>query len=113
MNQDALITALVAGTVFQLAMILAGHYVAFVRDKVFMPGGLAISLAAGVIYAWLAGGGWASELTGGAIAGGACALIGIAASVLLKDTPPMVLAMGTISSAVTGLIGGAIGKLLG
>lgn len=113
MDQKSLITAVVIGTMLQLAMIVAGHYVPFVRDKVFMLGGLALSLIAGVIYAKLAHGGWAPSLGGGAIAGGVCALIGIAASVALKDTAVPILAIGTCSSVVTGVIGGALGKLMG
>jgi hypothetical protein len=113
MDQKSLLIALAVGTVLQLAMIVAGHYVPFVRDKVFMLGGLALSLVAGVIYARLAHAGWGSSLGGGAIAGGLCALIGIAASVALKDTAPMILALGTLTSTLTGAIGGAIGKMLG
>ena len=111
MDTKSLIIATLVGTVLQIAMIAIGHYVPFVRDKVFMLGGLALSLIAGVIYAKLAGGTWPLSLAGGAIAGGVCALIGIAASVALKDTPPMILVVGTLSSVVTGLIGGALGKL--
>jgi hypothetical protein len=47
------------------------------------------------------------------VVGGLCALIGIGVSLALKDVAPMILALGTLSSAVTGAIGGAIGKLLG
>ena len=112
MNTRALLIATVIGTVLQIAMIAAGHYVPFVRDKVFMLGGLALSLVAGLIYARMAAGDWPMSLVGGAIAGGVCALIGIAASVLLKDTPPMILVVGTLSSVATGVIGGAVGKLI-
>ena len=44
----------------------------------------------------------------GAIAGGVCALIGIAVSVALGDTAAPILAIGTIGSAVAGAIAGAI-----
>ena len=93
-------------------MMLAGYYSAFVRNDVFALGGMAISLVAGLTYGWRAGGGWGVRLTGGAVTGGACAFLGIAASVVLKDTAPMILVIGTVSSAVTGLIGGAASRLL-
>jgi hypothetical protein len=112
MNPRALVIATVVGTVLQIAMIAAGHYVPFVRDKVFMLGGLLLSLVAGAIYARMAPGGWSVTLLGGCIAGGVCALIGIAASVALRDTPPMILVVGTLSSVVTGLIGAAIAKVI-
>ncbi|MDP1632251.1 MAG: hypothetical protein Q8L66_12620 [Caulobacter sp.] len=112
MNSRALLNATGIGTAAQLAMIVAGHFVPFVRDNVFMLGGLAISLVAGLIYGRALKGGWLDSLIGGVIAGGVCALIGIAASVAWGDTPKEILLLGAVSSAVTGLIGGAIGKVL-
>jgi len=50
-------------------------------------------------------------MVGGAIAGGLCALIGIALSVLLGDTPGFVLALGTAISTVTGVAGGFWGQV--
>lgn len=111
LDRRALIVATAIGLVLQLAMIVAGHYVPFIRDKGFLVGGLALSLLAGLVYQTMTRGPWGAAVAGGATAGGVCALIGIAASVALGDTPAMVLAFGTVSSAVTGLIGGAIGKL--
>jgi hypothetical protein len=112
MNVKALTTATAIGLALQLAMVIAGHYEPYVKNNVFAIGGMLISLIAGAIYAWRAGGGWGSSLLGGLIAGGLCALLGIAVSVLLKDVPASILMFGTIGSAVTGLIGGAIGKAL-
>jgi hypothetical protein len=51
-------------------------------------------------------------LIGGAIAGGLCALIGIAASWALGDVPAQVLGFGTVASTVAGLAGAAIGRVL-
>jgi hypothetical protein len=113
MDRNALVLAGCIGLVLQLVMIVAGHFVPVIRDKGFMIGGLLISLVAGLIYARLAHAGWDSSLIGGAIDGGACALIGIAASVALGDTPPFVLIAGTLTSMVTGVVGGALGKLIG
>lgn len=112
MNTRLILTTLAVATFVQLAMVLAGHYVPVIKNNVFAAGGMAISLAAGLAYAKLASQGWVPSLAGGAVVGGACALIGIGVSLALKDVPPMVLAVGTFSSAITGMIGGAIGKLL-
>ena len=46
------------------------------------------------------------------LAGGLCALLGIVVSWLLGDVQPIILVIGTLSSAAGGLIGGAIGKVL-
>jgi hypothetical protein len=104
-------TATLAGTILQLAMVIAGHFIPAVAAA-FAAGGMGISLVAGLLYG-RGTGAWAGALVGGALAGGLCALIGIAVSVLLGDVPLFVLAFGTVSSAVTGLVGGAIGKLVG
>jgi hypothetical protein len=111
MNLKDLIAATLIGAIFQLTMIVVGHFVPFVRDNVFMIGGLAISLLAGLSYQLRARSSWAWAIVGGAVAGAACAAIGIAASVALKDTPQEILVLGTCGSAVTGLIGGLVGKL--
>jgi hypothetical protein len=67
-----------------------------------------ISLIAGVIYARAAGSTRGPGAAYGAVAGGVCALIGIAVSFGLGDVPAMILVVGTASSAVTGAIGGAL-----
>ncbi|HEX4295965.1 MAG TPA: hypothetical protein VHZ29_17655 [Rhizomicrobium sp.] len=103
--------ALLAGTVLQVAMVVAGHFEPFVALHVFALGGMAISLLAGLLYGRAAAA-YGGAALGGAIAGGGCALIGIALSVLMGDTQAMVLAIGTVSSAVTGAIGGALGRLI-
>jgi hypothetical protein len=108
----ALLIAGGGGLAAQLAMVIAGHYVAFVRDNIFAIGGMLISLAAGLLFARLAHAGWAPTLIGALVAGGGCALLGIAVSVGLKDTLAQILIFGTLGSAVAGLIGGVVGKLL-
>ncbi len=70
-----------------------------------------ISAIAGYLYAMDYGAGFGRGILGGAVAGGGCALIGIAASVLLGDTPAFVLALGTAISIVTGAAGGFWGQI--
>jgi len=112
MQRNALIAATGIGLVLQAAMVVGGHYTASVKD-LFAFGGMGFSLAAGFLYVWFAvKGSWRSDLTGGAIAGGVCALIGIALSAVLGDVPAMLLLFGTLSSVVTGVMGGAVGKLV-
>jgi hypothetical protein len=111
MNRARLVWATSLGVVAQLLMVGSGHFVPVIREN-FMFGGLALSLLAGLIYALRRGGSWAGALGAGALAGGACALIGIAVSCALGDVPPAVMLFGTIGSAVTGAIGGAAGRAL-
>lgn len=103
--------ATIVGTVLQLAMVIAGHFVPWVRDNVFMFGGMLISGIAGLLYARDAALGYARGALGGAIAGGLCALIGIGVSVLLGDTLFFVLGFGTAISVLTGAVGGLWGQL--
>ncbi len=110
-DTKSLWTATIIGTVLQLAMVIAGHYEPFIANKVFMFGGMGISALAGLLCGRGAVG-YGGAALAGAVAGGVCALIGIAVSVLLGDTHAMILAFGTLSSAVTGAIGGLIGRAL-
>jgi hypothetical protein len=107
-----LVNATLLGTLLQVAMVVAGHYNTAVAN-LFAVMGMTISLVVGLIYALRArrptkG----SSALGGAIAGGVCALIGILVSYLLGDVPAAVLGFGTLSSALTGALGGLVGHLL-
>jgi hypothetical protein len=110
MNQ--LTRATLLGTLAQLVMVVAGHYLPAIAN-LFAIGGMGISALAG----WGALKGQSETLAGaaggGALAGGICAAIGIGASVLMGDVPASLLGFGTISSAVTGMIGGVIGRQRG
>jgi hypothetical protein len=112
LNSRAVTVATVAGTVLQLAMVLLGHSNAAIA-QLFGPVGMGISLVAGLIYTSQARGGSAgSAALGGFVAGGLCALIGIIVSFALGDVTAMILALGTLSSAVTGAIGGWLGRFV-
>jgi hypothetical protein len=112
LNSRALLIATIVGTVLQVAMVVAGHSNKSIAN-LFAVGGMGFSLVAGIIYAVTARSGTASSLAiGGLLAGALCAFIGILVSYLLHDVPMSLLALGTVSSAVTGAIGGAIGKFV-
>ena len=112
MERNALLVATGVGLILQLIMVVAGHYSPPVKN-LFAIGGMGFSLVAGLLYVWFAvAGTWSSDLQGSAIAGGVCALLGIAVSAALGDVPASLLLLGTVSSVVTGAIGGAIGKLI-
>jgi hypothetical protein len=100
------------GTLLQLIMVIAGHYNASIA-QLFAFGGMGISLVAGVLYSvWAHPASAGAAVRGGAIAGGVCALIGIVVSYFLGDVTALIILFGTLSSAVTGLIGGLIGRAL-
>jgi hypothetical protein len=109
MNRQTLIKATAFGLVLQLIMVVSGHFIAPIKER-FGIVGMLISLVAGVIYVRTTRGSWSDSAVGGALAGGICALIGIAVSCALGDVDALVLVYGTIGSAVAGLIGGAVAK---
>ena len=111
-SMRALLIATAIGTVLQAAMVISGHRNASIA-KLFAVGGMSLSLIAGVLYAVLVSGATTgSAVVGGVLAGGLCALIGIAISYVLKDVPASLLLLGTLSSAITGAIGGWLGSLV-
>ena len=111
LSTRALVTATLIGTVLQLIMVTLGHSTPSVRAD-FAVGGMAISLIAGILYAVISTEVIARDnVIGGLIAGAVCAVIGILVSCILGDVPASLLLIGTASSAVTGALGGWIGRL--
>ena len=112
LNSRAVAVATVIGTVLQITMVVAGHTNASIAAQ-FAAGGMSISLVAGILYAkFAAPSSMGDNIKGGVIAGGVCALIGICISFLLNDVTASILALGTVSSAVTGALGGWIGGFI-
>jgi hypothetical protein len=111
-SRPALLRATALGTVLQSAMVVAGHYLPAIA-QLFGPLGMTLSLLAGAAYVvWANAAGEPSAVgvasVGGAIAGAACAFIGIAISLALGDVTAALLAFGTASSALAGALGGAL-----
>jgi hypothetical protein len=112
LNTRALLLATLLGTILQILMVVAGHSNTSIA-ALFAVGGMGFSLIAGLAYAMWARGGRPSALAlGGLAAGALCAFIGIFVSYQLGDVPLSLLALGTVSSAVTGAIGGWLGGVL-
>jgi hypothetical protein len=105
----ALVRATGIGFLLQVVMVVAGHFVPAIAG-LFAVGGMGFSALAGWLYGRAAPEG-AQALLGGGLAGGLCALLGIGVSVAFGDVPPSLLALGTGSSVVTGVVGAGIAKL--
>lgn len=111
-TNQPLLKATAIGTLLQLVMVVAGHYVPAIAEQ-FAVGGVGLSAVAGYLYTRFAPPvAIGRSAGGGAIAGGLCALIGIAVSHWLADVPAAVMGFGTAGSAATGAIGGLIGNQL-
>jgi hypothetical protein len=110
-SNGALVKSTVIGTLLQLVMVVAGHYSPGIAGQ-FAAGGMTISGIAGLLYSlWSRQTATGVAAGGGVVAGGVSAFLGILVSHLLGDVPASVLGLGTAGSAVTGAIGGVIGKL--
>jgi hypothetical protein len=92
-------------------MVVLGHFLPWIALHVFVFGGMTISAIVGYLYAHDAAKGYGRAALGGAIVGGVCALLGIAVSVMLDDTQPFVLVLGTAISVLTGAVGGVFGQM--
>lgn len=110
MNRRALSVSLLASTALQVAMVVAGHWSPAIAG-LFLVGGLGFSLLGGVIYALMAKPGWKEAIGMGALVGGLSALIGIGVSYVLGDVEPILLMLGTVSSAATGIVGSAVTRI--
>jgi hypothetical protein len=109
-SQGALTKATLVGTALQLAMVLAGHYSAPIRESGFAIIGTGIAAVTGFLFSrWAGRGARMGSATGGAIAAGVGGFIGTIVSAVLGDVPGQTIGVGTISSVVAGLAGGAIG----
>ena len=110
-NRRILLRAFFVGTVLQVALALIGHFIPWVPGNAFLFGVMMISATVGYLYAQDYDKGYVAGALGGAIAGGACAAIGVGLSVLLHDSTLPLLAFRTGISILTGAVGGPFGQM--
>lgn len=96
------------GIVLQLVMVICGHFVEAVL-ALSGPLGVGIPLVLGVWYGATVPRGYGETSRGGFIIGIVGAFIGVVVAILLGDATWMLLTFAPLSSAITGLLGGAIG----
>ena len=103
--------AAVTGIVLQIAMIVIGHYIAWVRANAWEFGGMMISGLAGLFYARDFAKGYAKGALGGAIVGGTAGLIAVSVANILQDEPLIAIPVATAVTTLTGAIGGLFGQM--
>jgi hypothetical protein len=112
LNKYALSLATAIATVLQILMVVAGHIHPGVASM-FAVGGMGLSFLGGLFYEYLAKHrSSAPAAVGGMVAGAICAFIGILVSYMLGNVPASLLVLGTLSSAITGALGGFLGKFI-
>src|ERR1700741_733463 len=97
-DKPALPRANLVGPFLQLVAVLIAHFSQWIETHAFLFAGMMILATMGYLYAQAVSRGYAKGAYGGAIAGGVCAFIGIATSVILGDlTGRMLLVRSLIS----------------
>jgi len=110
---NATMKSAIIGLVLQCLMVVVGHYVPSVA-RFFPIAGTGIGGIAGLLNGlWSGNASQTAAAGGGAVAGGAGGLVGTLLSHVLGDVPTSTIAVGTGSTAVAGVVGAVIGKLLG
>ena len=113
-SSNPLVKSAVVGTILQLLLAVAAHYVPSLANMA-PAAGAGIGGIAGLLYSlWNKGAALPNAAGGGAVAGGAGGLLGtLLSNVLGGGAMTSALATGTGYPAVAGIVGGVLGKLLG
>ena len=110
-DHRALQRAILVGTLFQVVAVLIAHFSPWIETHALLFGGMMISATMGYLYAQEVARGYVKGACGGAMAGGVCAVIGIAPSVLLGDMTLKMLVVRVLISVLTGAVGGIYGQM--
>ena len=110
-DNRALRRAILVGTFLQLIAVLIAHFSQWIETHAFLFAGMMISATVGYLYAQDVSRGYAKGAYGGAIAGGVCAFVGIAVSVVLGDLTTRMLVIRCLISVLTGAVGGVYGQM--
>jgi len=110
-DNRALQRAILVGTLLQIVFVLIAHFSVWIEANALLFAGMMTSATVGYLYAQEVAKGYALGAYGGAIAGGLCAFIGIAASVLLGDMTARMLLVRGLICILTGAVGGIYGQM--
>jgi len=103
--------AAVTGIILQIAMVVIGHYVAWVRANAWEFGTMMISGLVGLFYARDLAKGYGRGALGGAVVGGTSGLIAVCAANILGDERLIVIPFAAVLTTLTGAIGGLFGQM--
>jgi hypothetical protein len=103
--------ATITGIILQLTLVIACHYVEWIRVNGSQFGGMMIAGVAGLLYARDFAKGYLKGAVGGAIVGGTCGIIAICAANILGDVPLITIPVGGVIMTMIGAIGGLFGQM--
>jgi len=107
----ALWRATAVGIVIQVAMVVAAHFVPWMRLHFYLFALMMIAATAAYIYAADTGRGFMPSATAGAVAGSLVGLAGISVSTLLHDAAQALIPLDTAICVLTGAVGGLWGQV--
>jgi len=109
-DNAALSRAGLVGILLQLALVGVAHYAPWIGSFAVRFAGMMISATAGYLYAMDVGLGFRRGALGGAIVGGVSFLVGIVLAQSFGDRLEDPLALWTLTSVLTGAVGGLFGE---
>ena|ERR1700722_9046913 len=110
-DNNALQRAIFVGTLLQIVFVLIAHFSIWIEGNALLFAGMMTSATVGYLYAQDVAKGYMRGAYGGAIAGGLCAFIGIALSLVLGDLTAGMFLVRDMISILTGAVGGIYGQM--
>src|SRR6187402_593538 len=102
--------ALIVGVLFEVLLMLAGHWRPLLHAHYSLFGAMMIAGTAALLYARDLARGYVAGALGGLVIGAACGIAAVATANLLGDHPEQFLPYGVMVCALVGIIGGLFGQ---
>jgi hypothetical protein len=103
--------AMLVGVIFELLLVVWGHFSPFMRAHFLLFGCMMIAGVAGLLYARDLARGFRLGALGGGVAGAAGGIAAVGASNVLGDHPELTIPYGVMVLTLIGVIGGLFGQL--
>ena len=103
--------ATLVGVVFELLLVVGGHYSPWLRAHFLLFGCMMIAGVAGLLYARDLARGFGLGALGGGVAGAAGGIAAVGFSNVLGDRPDLTIPYGVMILTFIGAIGGLFGQL--
>lgn len=102
---------MLVGAVFELLLVVAGHFAPWLRAHFMLFGCMMIAGVAGLLYARDLARGFRLGALGGGVTGSAAGIVAVGASNVLGDRPDIFIPYGVVVLTLIGAIGGVFGQL--
>jgi len=110
-NRKILRRAILVGALFEVLLVVAGHFKPWLKPHFFLFGCMLIAGVLGLLYARDMARGFRLGALGGAVAGAVCGIVAVGVSSLLGDRPDLYIPYGVMVCTLTGAVGGVFGQI--